>query len=95
MLDDAAFVKVIEQNVLHQAPTATALEPWTTYLHDHSRAELVVALLGTAEDLILIRGIDFERQRLILCPPPFRSSAEASINTSVLSALPGNLSCGL
>jgi hypothetical protein len=48
-LDNKAFVQLIEQNALHRAPDAASVQTWTSYLDTHSRAELVVAYVGSAE----------------------------------------------
>ncbi len=49
MLDDAAFVRLMQENALHHAPDAASRDAWTGYLSTHSRAEFVVALVGSAE----------------------------------------------
>jgi Ca2+-binding RTX toxin-like protein len=48
-MSNAAFVAAIEQNALHHAADAGTLQTWTAYLDNHSRAEMLVALIGTPE----------------------------------------------
>jgi hypothetical protein len=48
-LDNAGFVTLIETNSLNHAPDSAALQSWTAYLDTHTRAELVVALIGSAD----------------------------------------------
>jgi uncharacterized membrane protein len=49
-LDDRAFIQFIEENVLSHADPAS-IQQWSGYLANHTRAELVVALLATPEVL--------------------------------------------
>jgi hypothetical protein len=46
-LSNTAFVETIETNALQHTPDAATVATWTTYLDTHSRAEMVVALIGT------------------------------------------------
>ncbi|MHA4868827.1 Ig-like domain-containing protein [Duganella sp. PWIR1] len=50
-LDDAAFITLMYQHTLGQAPAAGALAQWDGYLDHHSRADLV-ALLATDVTLV-------------------------------------------
>lgn len=50
-LDDHAFVRFVEENVLSHAPDPASIEQWSGYLANHSRAEMVVALLATPDAL--------------------------------------------
>ncbi|WP_394780778.1 Ig-like domain-containing protein [Undibacterium sp.] len=48
-LDNAAFVSLIEQNALQHAPDSASTQQWVSYLATHSRAEMIVALVGSAD----------------------------------------------
>ncbi len=49
VLNNDAFVRLIEQNALQHAPDPTSVRSWSTYLDSHSRADMVAAYVGSAE----------------------------------------------
>ncbi len=56
-LDDAAFVRLIQENALNSVADAGTLQIWTGYLETHSRAELVVAFVGSADVVAAQYGV--------------------------------------